>query len=253
MMNIILEDKGFEEFSPCNFGCEDCDACHRFGPHVRNHYLIHFVTSGRGRFETPRGVYTVSEGEAFLIRPGEVTVYEADAAEPWSYVWLGFRGRLSEKFSELPDIFVYEKGFTSELCEAFDIDAGKEEYLTGMIFKLYAHIFGEKIRSDHPNKVASYINAHYMEDVSISAVAEKLGLDRKYLARIFKSKFGVSMREYLINKRLHEAKKLLLRGYTVEECAYIVGYSDYFGFSKAFKRRYGASPTKYRSDTAPRG
>jgi len=92
----------------------------------------------------------------------------------------------------------------------------------------------------------SYINAHYMDNVTISQIAESLGLNRKYLARIFKEKCGVTMQEYLINKRLHEGKKLLRLGYTVEESSYMVGYSDPFGFSKAFKRRYGVPPSEYK-------
>ena len=82
-----------------------------------------------------------------------------------------------------------------------------------------------------------------MENVTISGIAESLGLNRKYLARIFKESRGISMQEYLISKRLHEAKKLLLSGYGASESAYMVGYSDPFGFSKAFKRKYGVPPS----------
>ena len=122
------------------------------------------------------------------------------------------------------------------------MELGREEMLTGVIFKLYARMFGETMQNDYSNKVVSYINSHYMDDVKIAGVAQSLGLNRKYLARIFKESKGVSMQEFLINKRLHEAKKLLKLGYNVEQCAYMVGYNDPFGFSKAFKKRYGESP-----------
>jgi AraC-like DNA-binding protein len=82
-----------------------------------------------------------------------------------------------------------------------------------------------------------------MENVTISGIAESLGLNRKYLARIFKESRGISMQECLISKRLHEAKKLLLSGYGASESAYMVGYSDPFGFSKAFKNKYGVPPS----------
>ena len=55
------------------------------------------------------------------------------------------------------------------------------------------------------------------------------------------------MQQFLINKGLHEAKKLLSRGFNVEESARMVGYSDPFAFSKAFKKKYGVSPIKCKN------
>lgn len=59
-------------------GREDCEKGHFFGPAVRSHQLIHFVLKGKGIYRTEYGEYEIKEGEAFLIRPGEVTYYRAD-------------------------------------------------------------------------------------------------------------------------------------------------------------------------------
>lgn len=240
----LLENKGFSDFSPCDAGREDCEPGHKFGPRIRNYYLIHFVLSGEGSFTTPRGECKVKSGEAFLIKPGEITVYEADSNAPWEYIWLGFRGNLSDRFAILGDVFEYPRDITDDLEGAFATELGREEALTSVIFKLAALLFSEHAGNDYQNQVKSYIDTHYMENITISDIAQTLSLNRKYLARIFKEKNGISMQEYLINKRLYEAKKLLLQGYTVEESSYMVGYSDQFGFSKAFKKRYGISPVR---------
>lgn len=241
---VLVEDKGFLDFSPCDAGTETCDPGHKFGPHVRNYYLIHFVIGGRGRFRTPRGDYNIEAGSAFIIKPTEVTVYQADERNPWEYMWLGFRGGLADTFLDLPDVFEYDAAINDMLRTAIFADNGREALLTGVLYNLYARYINDKGRADYPNRVKSYINAHYMEDITIASVAENLGLNRKYLARLFKEKHGISMQEFLIDKRLHEAKKLLKQGYNVEECAYMVGYNDPFGFSKAFKKKYGISPIK---------
>ena len=246
MTTLALEDKGYTELSVCNCGRQSCKPSHKFGPNVRNYYLIHFVISGGGTLISPKGKSHLSAGDAFIIRPGEITVYEADAFHPWEYIWIGFRGNLSERFNELGDSFRYDSATVEELDEAFGMNLGKEELLTGILFKLYARIFGERLTENHANKAKSYINAHYMEDVSIEGIAEILNLNRKYLSRIFKAAHGVSMQSFLIDKRLHEGKKLLARGYTVEECAYMVGYNDPFGFSKAFKKKYSYPPKEAR-------
>ena len=243
----LIEDKGFVDFSPCDAGKEDCMPSHRFGPHVRNYYLIHFVISGKGRYTTSRGEYTLGRGEAFLIKPGEVTVYEADAESPWIYVWVGFRGRLASEFESVGDVFSYDASIVNDIEEALDAEAGKEALVASIVYKLYARLASEKERADYPNRVKWYINSHYMDDVAVADISKSLGINRKYLARIFKEQYGTSVQQFLINKRLHEAKKLLSRGFTVEESARMVGYSDPFAFSKAFKKKYGVSPIKCKN------
>ena len=88
-----------------------------------------------------------------------------------------------------------------------------------------------------------------MHDTKISDIADMFNLNRMYLSRIFKEKTDMSIQEYLIYRRLHEAKKLLKKGYNVAETSQMVGYTDYFSFSKAFKKRYGTPPSKYKNKT----
>ena len=238
----LIEDKGFVDFSPCDAGREDCSPSYKFGPNVRNYYLIHFVVSGTGRFTTPRGEYDLKPGDAFLIKPGEVTVYEADAEDPWKYVWLGFRGTLAAEFDTVGDTFSYDASVVADIEEMLAAEIGKEALAASIVYKLYARLAVERSRADYPNRVKWYINAHYMDDITVAEIAESLGINRKYLARIFKERYGESMQQFLITKRLHEAKKLLRCGFNVEESARMVGYSDPFAFSKAFKKQYGISP-----------
>lgn len=76
----------------CQFGEEKCYPAHRFGPAQRDHYLIHFVVSGKGEFHCDGRVWPVHAGQGFLIVPGEETWYQADSYDPWHYAWVGFRG-----------------------------------------------------------------------------------------------------------------------------------------------------------------
>ena len=246
MKSILIENKGFVDFTPYNAGSEKCEPLHKFGPCVRSFYLIHFVLSGEGKFQSPRGLFSLKKGDAFIIKPDEVTTYQADRYNPWEYVWIGFKGNLAEKFSTIDDVFEYDDGVVFDLKEAIKSKVGCEELLASVLFKLYASLFSREVHQDYSSVVINYINTHYMENVTISSIASALKLNRKYLSRIFKEKNGVSMQQFLINKRLHEAKKLLKLGYAVEESAYMVGYSDSFGFSKAFKKRYGVSPVNFK-------
>lgn len=243
---LVLEDKNYTEFSPVTAGMEKCVPEKSFGPSVRKYYLIHFIIKGSGSFINPKGEYTVSEGQAFLIRPDEICTYKTDSKNPWTYMWIGFNGRLAERFDNIPDVFEYDRGFADELSASFELRGGAEEYLTGMLFKLYAELFGSRIKNDYISRITGFINANYMQDITVSGIADMLSVSRKYLARIFKEQTGTTMKQYLIKKRLKEAKRLLESGFTVEEAGMMTGYPDSFTFSKAFKKIYGKPPVYYK-------
>ena len=67
---------------------------HSFGPAVRPHYLIHFILNGKGIFQKGDKTYHLETGQGFFIEPDELTFYQADAKEPWEYLWVGFNGTM---------------------------------------------------------------------------------------------------------------------------------------------------------------
>ncbi len=82
---IDLADRGFTDLNPVLCGDEACPPGHNVGPGARSCYLLHYIVSGRGTLENPRGSFEVGAGKCFLIRPDELTVYRADDADPWYY------------------------------------------------------------------------------------------------------------------------------------------------------------------------
>ena len=83
LQHTLLTNRHLQDINPLIMGQEDCEPGHRFGPAVRPYVLIHFVMKGKGLFEARGQRYEVSAGQAFLIIPGEVTIYTADATDPW--------------------------------------------------------------------------------------------------------------------------------------------------------------------------
>ena len=69
-------------------GSEQCAPCYSYGPVARNHFLFHYIISGEGIFHTQnaRGdacTWSLGQGEGFMIFPGLIHTYTADAANPW--------------------------------------------------------------------------------------------------------------------------------------------------------------------------
>ena len=99
----IFPNENFLDLRIYQYGYEQCTPLHSFGPFIRNHYLFHYVISGRGFLDATAedGVttrrYQLQAGQGFLICPGLINTYCADENTPWKYVWLEFDGlRASE-------------------------------------------------------------------------------------------------------------------------------------------------------------
>lgn len=93
-----------------------------------------------------------------------------------------------------------------------------------------------------------FIHEHYMEDISLPAIAGQFLISPNYLSRIFSAEMEEPFSQYLREYRLNMAKKLLRESYVkVYEIAAQVGYADVVQFSKVFKRFTGLSPNQYRN------
>ncbi len=244
----ILTNRNLHDLNPLLLGWETCRSGHSFGPAVRNYTLLHYVVSGKGTFQTGGKVYSVGRGEVFRILPGEVTIYRADANDPWEYHWLAFDGLLSEKFATLPPVFAVSE----EAARCFDMedDNAIEFRVASNLFRLYAEIFGPTSHNGHyVRRVRDYIKASYMRDVRVEEIAANLHLDRRYLSRIFRQKMGQTIQKYLLSVRMTEAQNCLLAGLSVGETAERCGYKDAFLFSKMFKKHFGISPANWKKQS----
>ena len=246
--NIPIINKGFTGLNPVIIGEHKCDPGHSFGPAIRKYTLIHYVLSGKGTFTNPHGTYSLSKGEAFIINPGEVTRYIADACDPWHYMWIGFDGVQSTRFATLSSVIKPPGRIFKEMLLALDYGDTAEEFLLGKIYELYAVMFsGNNEKEDYVLKIKNYVNTNYQDDCDISGIAKMLNLERHYLSRMFREKTGQTLKSYITEKRMEEAKKLLSEGNSVSQSALMSGYKDQFLFSKTFKKMYGIPPNMWKS------
>lgn len=93
----------------------------------------------------------------------------------------------------------------------------------------------------------SVINDRFTEnELSISELAALCSVSEVYFRRLFLNLFGVSPKEYVIQKRIEYAKALLLSGnFSVSETALMCGYAEPCHFSREFSKRTGRTPSQY--------
>lgn len=250
LRNVLLHNPELHDLNPLIAGEEDCEPGHSFGPAVRNYTLIHYILSGRGTFEARGQVWPVQAGQAFLILPGEVTFYRADEQEPWHYQWIGFDGGLAQRFSELPAVFPLNAAVFREAFARFRDSAAAEYEAAAALFRLYSELFCQKQEKNaYVRRVENYVQAAYMEKISVEKLAAQLNLDRHYLTRLFRQSRGVSIQQYILNVRMEAACRYLSAGYGVQTVAHLCGYDDPSDFSRLFKRQNGLSPKLWQEQS----
>ena len=245
-------------------GHEDCASGHSFGPAIRPHYLLHFVRRGKGRYHVGSEVYTVSDGEGFLIYPGVTTFYEADEHDPWEYCWIGFDGSdvdtvltncgLSHTNHIIKD---YSQGLLwrdfMSLLDAFHHLQSNDFTCLGLLYQCFSHMCPPKdpnqtMPNEHYlSKAMEYIHHNYAYAIKITDISGYLNIDRTYLFKLFQKKLGLSPKEYLTKYRITMAQHLLeASSLSMSEIAYSCGFLDASSFDKHFKRLMHITPLQYR-------
>lgn len=243
MVSYVINSGGGEDIVPLFAGEHECKGGHGWGPHVRNHFIVHFCLEGRGVLKRCDGEYPVSAGELFIIREGEETTYVADEVDPWHYIWIGFTGRSAEIFRAGDAVRRAPTPVTKQLKEFVDVREGDPYAYVALVYMLMHELYSAKEPIDRLAEIEKYIKYSYMEDITVDRLGREFGFERTYLYRIFKQRYGLSPKEYITAVRMEQAKKLLLGGYSVKSAAYMVGYQDEFNFSKAYKKRFGVPPS----------
>ena len=113
----VFPSERFVDLGLYQFGWEQCDPSHSFGPAARNHYLFHYVISGTGTLyaDNSKGesiIYQIKSGQGFILFPGQICTYIADKEIPWEYTWVEFDGLRVKETIELaglsPDQPIYK-------------------------------------------------------------------------------------------------------------------------------------------------
>ena len=235
----------------------------------RDMYIIHYIKSGTGTIEVNNNKYTLSQNDAYIVRPNILTVQTADTDDPWELYFFSFNGSLANDIIEKT---VFNNGAVSvaiknsNLCEAitesaFELNDSSQNELVN-----YAHLFKLLAYFDYSNnisisqnkndgfyqkatsKVQQYIQLNYSKKIKISELADSLNISRAHLYKIFKNDTGTSIENYLVTVRMNEARRLLEdTDLSIAEISSLGGYTQYYNtFSKMFKRYTGLTPSQYR-------
>ncbi len=179
-------------------------------------------------------LYEICKKKEFLIKKCHAGVYQYIHRIEKEGSAVGF----SSVSSFNDKIFLNEEDIPVSLCNAVIPP------LCVMLDKLFS-VFTEK-SPDEFNAVIQFLN-EYHTNITLFDLCEHFMRSKSHISHMFKKNCGMTINEYCNNLKLEDAKKLLIStNFSVTEIAYDTGFNDVSYFISLFKKKYGASPLKYR-------
>ncbi len=100
--------------------------------------------------------------------------------------------------------------------------------------------------------IRNYIEKNYDVNLNLNLLSHIQCVSRYHLLRLFKKYYGLTPRQYLIDKRIEKSKEQLKNGMSVTETCFAVGFESLGSFSTLFKTKTGKSPSEYRKEQLSR-
>lgn len=257
---------------------------HKMIPAFHSHpeYEIYYFHRGRSNYLIGDRIYTLSPGDLIIMHG--MTLHCAKVYEHLDYVRTvihfnpsfvlefarHFPGvRLLQPFEELKNHRLNLKGktraeFEQLLCRMNRLAQrrdGISRHRFSLLFVdllLFIHpLFRQTMadRNEFPSEkeknvqnIVSFLDQHYMEDLNLDLLEKKLHMSKYYLSKIFKEVTGVTIFDYLYQRRINQAKVLFLmeKERTATEVCYQVGFKHLAHFSRMFKARVGLTPEQFK-------
>lgn len=194
-----------------------------------NASIDEFILELRGEYETTIQQYQLALMEMMTEILKLLRSYQLDMTEVFGKNFTPYQE--VGKFHSLNELSVWLKGKCSKIWN--------------MIRKRRTH--STNLMTE---KAKHYIEEHYAEsDLSVEQLCSYLNVSATYFSVMFKKEIGMSFVAYLTKVRLEHAVELLNN---TEDKSYIiaekVGYTEPNYFSYVFKKQYGVSPSKYRTN-----
>lgn len=242
--------------------------------HIQHCDEITYVVSGKATVCSGDTTLELAAGQIHYIKKGQYHRITADEDHNFHYYCLGFTLRddytelqiFADAVKDLPYFVASDNGnirtlFGLLLNESYLRD--EESYLMihfyfcQMLILLYRMLAG---RSDQtPNKVNTsasnhavyrvlkYIDRNYMKITGIRDIARELSYSEYYLSHIFREKMDMTMKDYLMQKKIMTAAELLkTSNMSISEIAELLHFSSLHSFGEAFKRYMQMSASAFR-------
>lgn len=253
--------------------------------HWHNDMEIIYIKKGRGQVSVDLTPYQVREGEIVLVAPGQLHGIRRLEDFRMEYENILFRLDMlmpatgdicSERFLSpllhnrltLPTHLSAASRAYTEVAGCLDkldrLSSLREPAaalgIKGTLFDLFYRLFSlckeepapqRSSRSlEYIKRILKHVETSYQNPLSVADMAKLCGYSASHFMKFFKQNMGQSFTVYLNDYRLTMAARLLsVSEDTVAAVAQEAGFENLSYFNRAFKRKYGVTPTAYRRES----
>ncbi len=234
-----------EELSPMVIGYQSNPSQGTDAKYVRFFYVVHVVLDGAEEVEIGNERYAIKKGDVFIVKPYVPSIYDFKPNSKLKYAWIGFMGSYGKKLDGVPSVVQVNGNYFDRIKTLVDEN---EIVYAEPVSEILLELIEEILKSQKNELLVSvkdYIDNNFQKEILVEEIAKSFSYNRAYLSRVFKRQYGVSIKEYILNKRLDLALNLLLKGEKVSNVCYKSGFSNPYNFSRYFKEKYGVPPSSY--------
>ncbi len=247
-------------------------------PHLHSQYEIYYNISGADGFFFDKKYFSCVGNDLFVVP--KVCVHKAliRPNTPYERCIISIDSQIISAINSMPHI----KGSLSWMEHVGDSLTGKvnlndEEHKAFMklvrrynetedelyrfsvlseILSFVSHLFKTTppILSQTPDSMlgkALLVIEENFRDIKVSDIAKKLFISNSHFSKLFTTECGVTPLNYLLLRKVAEAKKYLYMGISVKEACLLSGFSDYSNFIRTFKNIEGCPPGSFEALSKP--
>ena len=244
-----------------------------FSYHYHDFHKVVIFLSGKVTYHIEGKAYHLKPWDILLVSRHAIHKSEIDASVPYERFILWIKNDIPNKqllqcFQKASDRSYNLVRLNSSLQEKlkdvlFELEASArseafgKDILTQALFQEFMvylnriflenqYIFDKKSYS-YDSQIANilkYINHHLGEDLSVDALASRHYISKYHLMRKFKEETGYTLHNYVINKRLLQARTLISEGTPILKAAHESGFAEYSTFSRAYRKQFGKAPSE---------
>lgn len=232
-------------------------------------FLFVGVLDGMGTITTGGEVHRMKKGSCALLNCMERYTHESSEEAPWELMWVHFNGSMAKAYFELfmehngqknifePGQIKELRNFISQLMELQKEKDLESELKSGKILLelmnecLFAVMRqgreGQEKYKKICNEIRENVNRNYQDENLLRKCAEKFMMGEEELDACFEKNYGITLRDYIVNRRFTAAKELLrFTAKPVKEIIEESGIRNDDLFRRLFKDSEGMSAEEYR-------
>ena len=236
--------------------------------HYHNMICILALKKGSAKFIINEKELILKNNKLIIINPNEVHYSICDERNEDYYVlyiyrdwYKNFQNQIFniKEIIALPNI-IDDLDINQDFFKLFnflqkDTDVIEKEL---KVFNFFKKIFNKNIdeknflKIDETSKLAKefkeYIEQNISSKLTLSKIAEELNVSAFHIIRVCNQNFGLSANAYIVNKRVHRAKKLISDGVDISQAAVDVGFYDQSHLTNVFKKVFALTPKAYQNN-----